>query len=93
MYVCLIGYATAASTHGHLRLSGVILPSVSREPIYHADNHFLVTFGNSAIEMVVAGRRHRVPSTASAISYSVALGGAVHRLAASAAPPGRAAAP
>jgi len=86
VYVCLVGYATAANTHGHVRLNGVILTTASREPIYHADSRFLVTFGNSSIAMYVDGRRHAVPTSSTPTSYSVALGGAIHRLTASQAP-------
>ena len=83
VYVCLVGYTTSANTNGHVRLNGVILTSASREPIYHADSHFRVTFGNSSIAMYVDGHRHVVPTSATPTSYSVALGGAIHRLTAS----------
>ncbi len=86
VYVCLIGYATASNAQAHVRLNGVILTTASREPIYHADDHFLVTFGNSSIALYVDGHRHAVPRSTAAISYSVSLGGAVHRLTASQAP-------
>ena len=80
VYVCLVGYTTAADTNGHVRLNGVILTTASREPIYHADSHFRVTFGNSSMVMYVDGRRHVVPTSSTPTSYSVALGGAIHRL-------------
>ena len=83
VYVCLVGYTTTANANGHMRLNGVILTSASSEPIYHARNHFLVTFGNSSIAMYVDGHRHVVPSSSTPTSYSVALGGAIHRLSAS----------
>lgn len=86
VYVCLVGYTASGNTHGHVRLNGVILTTASREPIYHADSHFLVTFGNSSIGMYVDGRRHIVPTSSTPTSYSVALGGVIHRLTAAEAP-------
>ena len=83
VYVCLVGYRTAGNTNGLVRLNGVILTSASREPTYHADNHFRVTFGNSSIAMYVDGHRHVVPTSSTPTSYSVALGGAIHGLTAS----------
>ena len=80
VYVCLVGYRTATNTNGRVRLNGVILTTGSREPTYHADSHFLVTFGNSSIGMYVNGRRHVVPTSSTPTSYSVALGGVIHRL-------------
>ena len=42
--------------------------------------------GNSSISMYVDGRRHVVPTSSTPTSYSVALGGIIHRLTASEAP-------
>jgi cytoskeletal protein RodZ len=83
VYVCLVSYTNSANTNGHVRLNGVILTTASTEPIYHARGHFLVTFGNSSIAMYVDGHRHVVPTSSAPTSYSVALGGAIHRLTAS----------
>jgi cytoskeleton protein RodZ len=86
VYVCLVGYSTPSNTRAHMRLNGVILTSASHEPIYHADDHFLVTFGNASIAYYVDGHRHAVPASSAAISYSIGLGGRIHRLSAAQAP-------
>ena len=86
VYVCLVGYTTASNAHGHVRINGQTLTPASPEPIYHADNHFLVTFGNNAITMRIDGHPHHVATSATPVSYEIRLGGTYRRLAPSAAP-------
>jgi cytoskeleton protein RodZ len=84
VHVCLIGYRTA---HGgaHQRVNAVVKPAAGG-PVYHADNHFLVSFTGGAVRMVIDGRSVSVSATATAAAYEISLGGQYRKLAASAAP-------
>ncbi len=84
VHVCLIGYRTA---HGgaHQRVNAVLRPA-SGGPVYHADNHFLVSFTGGTVRMVVNGRSVTVGATAATAAYEIYLDGHSRKLAASAAP-------
>ena len=85
VYVCLVGYPASSNRRRHVRINGLVLTPATPEPVYH-DNHFLVTFGNNALAMVINGRRHTVPSSKTAISYEISRDGTYRTLAASQAP-------
>ena len=86
VYVCLVGYPTATNSHAHLRLNATLTPAYPR-PVYHSANHFLVTFGNKLIRLLIDGHSHTVPTSPTVVaSYEIQLGGAYHQLTASAAP-------
>jgi hypothetical protein len=67
--VCLVGYR---SSHGGAlrRVNGVLDPG-THGPVYHADNHFLVSFSGGSARMIIDGRSVSVPASAVAISYEV----------------------
>jgi cytoskeleton protein RodZ len=68
VYVCLIGDG------GRKLISGVILQPGRPQPAFHA-RRFLVTLGNNAVALRIDGRLQGVPSSASAIGYSISLAG------------------
>jgi cytoskeleton protein RodZ len=86
VWVCLVGYRTTANSHAHLRINGLLTPASPR-PVYYAENHFLVTFGNHLIRMLIDGHSHTVPATPTVVvSYEIRPGGGYRKVTASAAP-------
>lgn len=86
VYVCLFGYPAASDSDGQILVNGILSPA-SSQPVYHADNHFLVTFGNSRIQMLIDAHRRAVTTTPIAVvSYEIQPGGSYHQIAPSAAP-------
>jgi cytoskeleton protein RodZ len=86
VYVCLFGYPAASDSDPQILVNGILSPASGR-PVYHADNHFLVTFANSRIQMLIDAHSHAVTTTPIAVvSYEILPGGSYHQIAPSAAP-------
>src|ERR1019366_8758987 len=79
-----VGLALLPTTSVHVCLIGY--RTAPGGPVYHADNHFLVSFTGGAVRMVIDGRSVSVSATATAAAYEISLGGQYRKLAASAAP-------
>jgi len=85
VHVCLIGYRTA---HGgaHRRYNNALLQPGSPSPVLHADNHFLASFTDGALRMVIDGHDVAVSATGTTVAYEIFRSGRYSRLAAGAAP-------
>ena len=83
--VCLIGYRTA---HGgaHRRFNNTLLQPGSPSPVLHADNHFIASFTDGTLRMVIDGRSVAVSATGTTVAYEIPLGGHERRLPAGSAP-------
>jgi cytoskeletal protein RodZ len=68
IWVCLIGDGTRKA------IPGVILQPSYTPVIYHA-NRFTLTLGNNAVTMYVNGQPESVPTTSTAIGYSITSAG------------------
>lgn len=68
VWVCLIADGTRKA------IPGVILPASYTPVTYHA-SHFMVTLGNDAVTLYVNGRPESVPTTSTAIGYSITSSG------------------
>ena len=68
VWVCLIGDGTRKA------IPGITLQPSYTPVTYHA-GHFTVTLGNDAVTMYVNGRAESVPTTSSAIGYSITSSG------------------
>jgi hypothetical protein len=71
--ICLIGYRTR-SGGAQERVNAVLDPGAVR-PVYHADNHFLVSFDGGAGRMVINGRSISVAASTVAVSFEIFLSG------------------
>jgi hypothetical protein len=71
--ICLIGYRTH-SGGAQERVNAVLDPGAVR-PVYHADNHFLVSFDGGAGRMVIDGRSIRVAASTAPVSFEIFLSG------------------
>jgi hypothetical protein len=71
--ICLIGYRTR-SGGAQERVNAVLDPGAVR-PVYHADNHFLVSFDGGAARMVINGRSISVAASTVAVSFEIFLSG------------------
>jgi cytoskeleton protein RodZ len=71
--ICLIGYRTH-SGGAQERVNAVLDPGAVR-PVYHADNHFLVSFDGGAGRMVIDGRSIRVAASTVPVSFEIFLSG------------------
>jgi hypothetical protein len=82
--ICLIGYRTRNGGADE-RVNAVLDPGAVR-PVYHADNHFLVSFDGGAARMVIDGRSINVAASTSPVSFEIYLSGHFLELAAGSGP-------
>jgi hypothetical protein len=82
--ICLIGYRTGRGG-AHERINGVLDPG-SGGPVYHADNHFLVSFSGGAARMFIDGRVVSVAASATPVAYEISRSGRYRKLSAASAP-------
>ena len=71
--ICLIGYRTRTGGADE-RVNAVLDPGAVR-PVYHADNHFLVSFDGGAARMVIDGRSISVAASTAPVSFEIFLSG------------------
>lgn len=71
--ICLVGYRTRTGG-AHERVNAVLDPGAVR-PVYHADNHFLVSFDGGAARMVIDGRSVSVAASTVPVSFEIFLSG------------------
>jgi hypothetical protein len=82
--ICLIGYRTRSGGADE-RVNAVLDPGAVR-PVYHADNHFLVSFDGGPSRMVIDGRSISVAASTSPVSFEIFLSGHFLELAAASGP-------
>jgi hypothetical protein len=68
VYVCLLGEA------GRKLIAGQILQPGTTEPTYRA-KHFVLTLGNSSVQLLIDGVARVVPPSSNAIGYSITKAG------------------